>query len=316
MSFIIPDLIIESILRDGFNNARRDNTVIDDIFEDLTLAFNSKKYGESEVEKIKKIINDQEVSIVHSFNLVNSNLPCISIQLADDRENENEAHMGNYVSNLVLPLTDPDELAALIYVDDITPTSYNVLTGAVLVPDSVNLAGVHANLLFEDSAGAIHTIIGGIINEPGSKQFMVEKGGSVALGSGGIIKSSLDYKIYQKRGNIESTQLILGIHTKEALLTKYLYILVKYFMLSRRDDLIARGLQLNTYTGSDFTRNMEYVADVVYTRFFNVSGRVQHQWRSDKVQLIDNVEVNVTVPKDRAGNEELGLTDSTIKVKE
>lgn len=316
MSFIIPDLIVESIIRDGFNNARRDNSVIDDVFEDLTLAFNSKKYGESEVEKIKKIINDQEVSIVHSFNLVNSNLPCISIQLSDDRENENEAHMGNYVSNLVIPMTDPDELAALIYVDDITPTSYNVLTGAVLVDDSVNLAGVHANLLFEDSAGALHTIIGGIINEPGTKQFMVEKGGSVALGSGGIIKSSLDYKIYQKRGNIESTQLILGIHTKEALLTKYLYILVKYFMLSRKDDLIARGLQLNTYTGSDFTRNMEYIADVVYTRFFNVSGRVQHQWRSDKVQLIDNVEVNVKVPKDRAGNEELGLTDSTVQVKE
>ncbi len=316
MSFKLPDLIVESIIRDGFNNARRDNSVIDDVFEDLTLAFNSKKYGESEVEKIKKVINDQEVSLVHSFNLVNSNLPCISIQLTDDRENENEAHMGNYIGNQDIQITDPDELAALIYVDDITPTSYNVLTGAVKVPDGVNLAGVHANLLFQDSTGTLHTIIGGIINETGIKQFMVEKGGEVALGAGGLIKSSLDYKLYQRRGNIESTQLILGIHTKEALLTKYLYILVKYFMLSRRDDLIARGLQLNTYTGSDFSRNMEYAGDIVYTRFFNVSGRVQHQWRSDKVQLIDNVEVNVKVPKDRAGNEELDLEDSTVQVLE
>lgn len=315
MSFKMPDLIVESILRDGFNNARRDNSVLYDLFEDLTLAYNSKKYGEAEINKIKKIINDQEISIVHAFNLVNSNLPCISIQLADDRENENEAHMGNYVKNIVRPITDPDALAALVYVDEIFPNSYDPITGIVKLPDDVNLAGVHANLLYVDSAKNEFTIIGGIVNDLGAKQFIVDRGSEVALGEG-LIKSSLDYNIYQKRGNIESTQLILGIHTKEALLTKYLYILVKYFMLSRRDDLIARGLQLNTYTGSDFHRNLEYVGDVVYTRFFNVSGRVQHQWRSDKVQLIDNVEVNVVVPKDKKGNEALGLEDSTIKVKE
>lgn len=316
MSFKLPDLIVESVIRDGFANARRDNSVIDDVFEDLTMSFNSKKYGEAEVQKIKDIINNQEVSLVHSFNLVNSNLPCISIQLTDDRENENEAHMGNYVKNIVRPFTDEDDLANLVVVEAFDPISYDSKSGIVKVGDEVNLAPVHYNLLFVDASGVEHQITGGIINEPGAKQFIIPPGEEVDLGVGAEIKSSINYNLYQKRGNMESTQLILGIHTKEALLTKYLYVLVKYIMLSRRDDLIARGLQLNTYTGSDFHRNPEYVGDVVYTRFFNVSGRVQHQWRSDKVQLIDNVEVNVTVPKDRAGNEELGLEDSTVKVQE
>lgn len=316
MSFKLPDLIVESILRDGFANARNDLSVIDDVFCDLTMAYADKKYGQAEIQRIKDIIANKEVSIVHSFNLVNSNLPCISIQLADDREDESKAHMGNYVHNITRPFTTPEELAATVIVESFQPNSYSPNSGAVKVSDGVDLSQIHANHLFVDSDGTKFTITGGIVNTAGKKQFVIDKQATVNLGPGAEIRSSIDYNLYEKRGNIEQTQLILGIHTKEALLTKYLYVLVKYFILSRQSDAIERGIQLNTYTGSDFTRNLAYEADVVYTRFLNVSGTVQHQWRSDKVQLVDNVEVTVLIPKDRLDNEELERTDQTILVKE
>lgn len=316
MSFKLPDLIIESVIRDGLNNARRDETVIDDVFSDLTCAYASKKYGEREVTKIKEVIRNKEVSLVHAFNLVNSNLPCISIQLADDREDETRTQMGGYVENVSRMFTTPEQLAALVKVGAFTPSSYDPLTGRVGVPDWVSLTDVYANLLFVDGAGVKHPILGGIINEPGAKQFCIGKQEEVALTAGAQITSSIDFEIFQKRGNAEQTQLIIGIHTGEALLTKYLYILVKYFILSRRMDIVNRGLQLSTYTGSDFSRNEEYGGDVVYTRFLNLSGFVQHQWRSDKVQLIDSVDVQVQVAKARLGNEALKLSNSTIKVKE
>lgn len=316
MSFKMPELIVESILRDGFNNARRDNSAIDDVFADMLLPFASKKYGDKEINKIKDIINNDEVSIVHAFNLTNTNFPCISIQLADDREKENEAQWGDYQDNLVLPFTTPTQLASTVIVAPFTPTSYDAVTGIVKVPDGVSLAAVYPNLLFVDVNGVEFPIIGGIDNDLGLKQFMIAKGGTPTISAGAQIKSSINYDIYQHRGNMEQTQLILGIHSKEALLTKYLYILVKYFTLSRKTDMTSRGLQVNTYNGSDFNRNVEYAGDVVYSRFFHVSGRVQHEWRSDKVQLVDNVQVNVKVPKDVLGNEALGLTDSTIQVEE
>lgn len=316
MAFRLPDLIVESILRDGLNNARRDETVIDDVFGNLNLAYASRKYGQSEIDKIKEVIRNKEVSIVHAFNLVNANLPCISIQLADDHEDEDKAYIGNYVQNVTRAFTTPEQLASLVIVESFTPLSYEPLTGVVKVDDSVNLAAVHTNLLFVDAAGAAHQIIGGIVNDPGAKQFIIATGETVSLDPGAVIKSSIDYELFQKRGNVEKTQVILGIHTEEALLTKYLYILVKYFFLSRRSDLIARGFELTSYSGSDFHRNVEYVGDVVYTRFFNLTGLVLHQWQSDKVQLIDSVDVQVKLAKDRLGNEALNLTDSTIKVKE
>ena len=96
MSFKLPDLIVESILRDGFEAARRYPDTLDDVFESLTMPYASRKYGQTEIEKIKKIIQNKEVSIVHSFNMIAANLPCISIQLSDDRESTDRAHMGNY----------------------------------------------------------------------------------------------------------------------------------------------------------------------------------------------------------------------------
>lgn len=313
MSFRLPDLILESIIRDGFNNARRDPTVLQDVFGDLTLPFADQKYGIPEVDKIIKLIQNKEVSVVHSFNLVPTNLPCISIQLADDRETENRAHLGNYVTQIQKAFTSPEDLAGTVVVSSFTPQSYNPVTGVVTVDNSVNLVEVYANLLFVDSTGAQHQILGGINNTPGSRQFIIEKAGTVSLSPGAQIISSINYAQYLIRGNIEQTQLIVGVHTKDALLTKYLYVLIKYFVLSRRDDLIARGMEINTYTGSDFTRNMDYGADVVYTRFFNVSAMVEHQWRSDKVQLIDSVQVVAQVEKDQLTNEELGITNQSIQ---
>jgi hypothetical protein len=314
MSFKMPDLIVESIIRDGFKNARRDESVIDDVFADLTLAYASKKYGEAEIEKIKAMVREKEVSIIHSFNLSAVNMPCISIQLADDREDE-KSFMGNYLTTFQSPMTNPEEIAALTKLT-FTPVSYDPNTGIVRVDDSVNLSAIHANLIFEDADGAEYVIVGGIVNDTGAKQFIIAKQSEVALTGPGQIKSSINYKLYTRNGNKEQTQLILGIHSKDALVTKYLYTLVKYFVLTRRPDLIKRGLQITTYQGSDFSRSLEYTADIVYTRFFHIVGTVVHSWRQDKVQLIDNVEVNVQVPKDRLGNEALKLTDMTIKVKE
>lgn len=315
MSFKLPDLIVESVLRDGFRNIRRDPSIIDDIFCDLTKPFAAKKYGEKELNKIKDIFINREVSIIHSYNLANTELPCISIQLADDREKENQSFMGNYLKTEVRQLNDAEK-AKLIIINSFQPVSYDAKTGIVVVDDSVNLSTIHVNLLFVDTAGAEHVIIGGIVNEDGRKQFMIPRDETVDLGANAQIKSSLDYKVYQANGNIESVQIILGLHTKEALLTKYLYTIVKYIMLSRRKDLITRGLNLNTYNGSDFHRNMEYVGDVVYTRFFNIGGMQVNDFRFDKVQLIDNVDVNIKVPKDRLGNDALNRTTQTIQVKE
>lgn len=315
MPFVLPELVIESVIRDGFTNARKNSeAVISDVFGNLTRAFAEKKYGEREIAKIQKLVEEKEVSVVHAFSMVQANLPCISIQLLGDNEDESKASIGDHAGFYDVPMTDPDELAALVIVESFQPTAYNTNTGAVSVPDEVDLSLVYANLVFVDSVGVEHTILGGIDNTPGRKSFMVAKSVEVSLAPGAEIKSSINFKRYETRSNVERVQILIGIHTGDPLTTKYLYTLVKYFILSRKKDVIRRDFQLASYNGSDFHRNMEYKGDSIYSRNITITGMLQHDWRSDLVDLVDQVIIKVKVPADKYGNEALDREDQTVQV--
>ena len=291
MPFYMPELIVEATLKEGFQVVRRYPEAIADVFGTLTLPYNQAKYGAAEIEKIKSIITNKEMSIVHAFNLVPANLPCISIQLVEDREATERAHMGNFRQLQQKNFCTPEQIKRTIKVPAFTATAFNPLTGKITVPDAVDLSRAYIGLVVKDSLGKEYPIIGGLINTVGAKQIMIDPTNEIDTINPIQLITTLDYEIYRVNGNVEETSIVLGIHTKEALLTKYMYTLVKYFMLSRKDDLIKRGLHLNTYSGSDFTRNMDYPGDTIYTRAFTIHGTVTHSWLANKVHLIDHFDI-------------------------
>lgn len=298
MSFVMPELVLESVIKDGLASVKLDPTIINDVFGNLTRSYAAKKYGETELDKIKNFVTGKDLRVVHSYHMVMANIPCISIQLADDRETIRNARMGDFEQMTVIPIEDEVALAALTIVDNFTPLTYDPLTGIVTVSDAVSMSNVYINSLFVDALGNEFVVQGGIDDTPGSKKFLIAKNQTVDLNSGAIIKSSLDFDQYVENGNMEDTQLIVGVHTKDPLLTKYLYILLKYFFLSRKCDIAKRGIQLSTYSGSDFSRNMDYKADAVFTRFLQFNGQLINSWRADKVIPIDQLNLNVVINDD------------------
>lgn len=314
MAIKLPDLIIETVIREGLENIRRDTSIIDDIFADLLLDYNLKKYGEREINKLKRFVTKKEVAVTHSFNLVPANLPCYSIQLESDAEDKATAHLDDFEQDFIMEMTDPEDLAGLVVLTNVISSSYDSKSGTVFVDDAVDLSDVHANLLFVDASGTEHSILGGILNTPGSKQFQVAKASEVDISSPGEIKSSLNYEQYEKRGTRSQVRLVIGVHSKDALLTKYLYVMLKYILLSRKADLIKRCFSQSTFSGSDFTRNLEYAGDIVYTRFFTIQGIVEDNWLSDKVIPIDLIDIEVLVDKDKADSEDIKREDQTVKI--
>jgi hypothetical protein len=319
MPFIIPELVLESVIRDGIQNCKDNpDAVINDVFGNLTRAFSEKKYGVSELQKIKTLIQTKQIPVVYAWHMVEASAKpaCISIQLLSEQEDERRASFGDFLGNVDEEITDSDSLAALILTDTFTPDSYDTTSGTVTVPDSVDLSQIHVNLLFVDSDGTEFTILGGIDNTIGNKKFVIEKGQIVALGAGALIKSSIDFQRHQVKGNTENVQMIVGIHSRDPLTTKYLYTLVKYFIMSRRNSLSNRDLELATYKGSDFTRDMNYGADAIFTRFLTVSGMINNDYNSSLVDLYDHVNVTVKTQKDVYNSEELGLDDQTTQTTE
>lgn len=290
--FILPELIIESIIRDGMQNVVADPTIIDSIFAQLTRAYNNRKYGDTEIAKIKQMIQ-KEVAVVFSYNQVDAKVPCYSIMIGSDNEAKPRAHLDDFYEEREEQIVDEAELEALHRVDDIQVLSYDENSGKVLVSDATDLSPVYKGMIFVDSLGTEHDIVGGINNATGDKSFFVNKRDEVDFSDdSGYIKSSLDYKRYDLRGVTGDIQLVVGCHAKDALTVKYMYVLLKYFILSRKHDMIKRSLYLATYSGSDFGRDSSYGGDQVMTRFLTINAKVDDTWRSDQVVLIDNIEVD------------------------
>jgi hypothetical protein len=84
--FILPELIVESIIRDGLINVRNDPTIIDSIFAQLTRSYNNRKYGETELTKIKALIL-HDIAVLYSYHQVDAKDQSISIMVGtDDRK--------------------------------------------------------------------------------------------------------------------------------------------------------------------------------------------------------------------------------------
>lgn len=294
MSFVLPDLVIESVIRDGFVNIENDPAILDDVFKELTFLYADRKYGLAEIQRIKDYFTGPEktnVAIVHAYSEAAAKSPSISIQLGSDNESK-EVYLDDFEEDLMEDITDPTELEALVKVDSLIPDAYDATTGKVDIPDGTDLTNVYSGYIYVDGSDAEFVIQGGISEVTGDKFFFIPKGSNPDIINAGSIKSPLDFTKTEIRGSHHDVQVLLGVHTKEPLITKYLYTLVKYFLKSRKESLIRRGFIASTMSGSDFDKDKQYLGDQVTTRFLTVSGKVEDDWRSDQVQLFDHVEID------------------------
>jgi hypothetical protein len=147
--FIMPELIIESLIRDGIQNVNNDPTIIDSVFQQLTRAYNSKKYGQTEIDKIKALLA-KSISVVYSYHEVDARVPCFSIVVGSDTEDKALAKLGDYDDTFEEAIVDTQVLAGLIRVANVLPTSYDRKSGCVTVGDSVDMSTAYKGCVFVD----------------------------------------------------------------------------------------------------------------------------------------------------------------------
>lgn len=315
-SFTLPDLVIESVIRDGLANLRKTPSIIDNIFSSLTAPYNNRKYGSRELTRIKNLILKQDISVVHSFNNLATNVPCYSIQLGADAENKRQARLGDFEEDYQEEFTDPADLEDIIIKKNMTIQSYNPLSGQLSVDDAVDISNIRANHIFIDANGDEYIVKPGLSEEPGNQFFTIDKNLDPDISDVTEVRSSINFKQLEINGVTSDVQILMGVHTKDALMTKYLYVILKYILNSRRKILEKRCFAVSSFQGSDFTRNMEYQGDIVYTRFMTVMGQIEDSWNGDEVEPIEGVDISVVVPKDQASGSDLGEEDLTVKPNE
>ena len=99
MSFILPELVIETIIRDGIKLIRdsidTDDDQIEKVFESLKGVHLNTYYGQSEVDKIKQIIKNN-IYIIQGYALGDVKSPYVAINLVTNAENNQQALLDDF----------------------------------------------------------------------------------------------------------------------------------------------------------------------------------------------------------------------------
>ena len=198
MSMILTDLIIESVLREGFADIKANPEIIDDIFGTLISDYNTSKYGISEINKIKAEIAKTDWSFVNSFSEVHKKVPSVSIQLLDDTEVKEVTFLGDEAGDIETKITSISELTVLF---GINADNYESVSGKLNLPDSIDLTDIYLGMIYQDSNGVQFPITGGINNTPGNKGIHLAPGLPLTINniSGRIIKKRKYYGTRDKK---------------------------------------------------------------------------------------------------------------------
>src|SRR5579863_9750659 len=105
IGFKMPELIVESIIRDGLQNVNADPSIIDYVFNELTRTYNQQKYGQAEILRIKALLA-KPLAIVYSYVEVDAKSPCYSIMLGADDEDKKRAQLADFYEYITEPITD------------------------------------------------------------------------------------------------------------------------------------------------------------------------------------------------------------------
>lgn len=309
MSLSLSDLAVEQIIRDGFQYARNNPSVFSDIFGRL-LVFS--KFGQKEIDKIVTLFTTgPDVFITKNFPLNAEQLPCVSIQIMTDVENQPETALDDFLEETIVPYTTPQQLASTIILGNVTPLSYTAASGYLQFSNTVNLANIYPNQLFVDSLGNTY-VVQGVDTSNGNNAVVLlpNLNPGPALGAGSF-KTSINYSQYEERMVIDKEQILVGIHTLDRLTTIYLYNIVKYFILSRKFDLMNYGMINPTFSGSDFNREMQYT-EPVFSRFITITSITENSWRSTQVTPIESAIMQAEVQQDVATAADIGSVNASI----
>ena len=96
MAFVIPEAILQKIIKQGIDNLREDRDAFNDIFMIYTADDLSDDFGQSYIDDIWSWFTTTEIPVVQAWSFNAKQVPSISIHLASESEDEGKAAMGDF----------------------------------------------------------------------------------------------------------------------------------------------------------------------------------------------------------------------------
>jgi hypothetical protein len=96
MSWTLPEVAIRRVINDSFKKLRANKSAFLDIFADFTKDELDDEYGEEYVEQIWEWFTQTKIPVIQSWSFNAQKIPCISVHLANEQEDESKIAMDDY----------------------------------------------------------------------------------------------------------------------------------------------------------------------------------------------------------------------------
>ena len=132
MSFVMPEIVVQKVLEHGIKELRKDKKAFYDLFCQFTQDELADDYGQKYLDDVWKWFSTTKIPVVKAWSFNAQVIPCISVHLANETEDEGKAAVGDFAG---------------IFSEDGT-TNTGVFTTMVDIGIHANKAGDHVLWLY------------------------------------------------------------------------------------------------------------------------------------------------------------------------
>lgn len=99
MSWTLPEVAIRRVIHDSFKKLRANRSAFEDIFADFAKDELSDEYGEKYIDEIWTWFTTTKIPVIQSWSFNVQKIPCISVHLANEQEDEGKLAMDDFGGN-------------------------------------------------------------------------------------------------------------------------------------------------------------------------------------------------------------------------
>ena len=96
MAFTLPEVAMRRIINDSFKKLRTNKTAFLDIFATFAQDELADEYGDAYIEQIWLWFTTTKIPVIQSWSFNVQNIPCISVHLANEQEDENKLALDDF----------------------------------------------------------------------------------------------------------------------------------------------------------------------------------------------------------------------------
>lgn len=96
MSFVMPEIVVQKVLEYGIKELRKDKKAFYNLFCQFRQDELADDYGDKYLDEVWKWFSTTKIPVVKAWSFNAQVIPCISVHLANETEDESKASIGDY----------------------------------------------------------------------------------------------------------------------------------------------------------------------------------------------------------------------------